>query len=166
MHIQTSQQHTTALAKQLGMLLLERQLSISCAESCTGGGIAYAITSVAGSSAWFNQSWVTYSNLAKQQQLAVCQERLDRYGAVSEQIAMAMLEGVLSLSEADIGISVTGIAGPTGGAPDKPVGLVWFGFSANGEQAIISQQFYGNRSQIRQQAIDFALAFLIERLVE
>ena len=153
------------LAEQLGKLLVSQQLLISCAESCTGGGIAYAITSVSGSSAWFNQSWVTYSNSAKQALLQVPPKTLDDFGAVSEQTARAMLSGVLLNSSAKVAVSVTGIAGPTGGTKDKPVGLVWFGFSICGESHTIAQQFRGERTEVREQAIHFALAFLIERLV-
>ena len=165
----TNAEHSNAeahlLAEQLGELLVKQQLCVSCAESCTGGGIAYAITSVSGSSAWFNQSWVTYSNQAKQQLLQVPRHILDAHGAVSEQTAKAMLNGVMSNSLADVGISVTGIAGPSGGSKEKPVGLVWFGFSVGGDQHIIAQQFLGDRTAVRNQAIQFALAFLIERLV-
>lgn len=156
---------TQAHAEKLGNMLRERNFTVSCAESCTGGGIAYAITGVAGSSAWFNQSWVTYSNLAKQQQLGVPSQILEEYGAVSKQTALAMIAGVLAHSEADLAVSVTGIAGPGGGSEDKPVGLVWFGFAINGSQITVAQQFTGNRKAIRQQAINFALTFLIERLV-
>ena len=166
MNLVNPENETNRLAEQVGKLLLERHLNVSCAESCTGGGIAYAITSVAGSSAWFNQSWVTYSNLAKQQQLGVSIETLSSYGAVSEQTAHEMVEGVVTQSQADIAVSVTGIAGPGGGSPEKPVGLVWFGFSINGKPSVMAQQFAGNREQVRTQAIHFALGFLIERLVE
>ncbi|WP_100655958.1 CinA family protein [Alteromonas flava] len=155
-----------ALAARLGKLLALKGKHLSCAESCTGGGIAYAITSVSGSSAWFQRSWVTYANQAKIDALGVSTQTLDSNGAVSEQTAAEMLHGVQQRSGADVAVSVTGIAGPTGGTPTKPVGLVWFGFAVDQKEWLIAQQFSGDRAQVRRQAIAFALAFLVERLVE
>ncbi|MDM7861952.1 CinA family protein [Alteromonas sp. ASW11-36] len=153
------------LAEQLGSLLLARSWRVSCAESCTGGGIAYAITSVAGSSAWFDKSWVTYANEAKQNEINVDEDVLQNFGAVSAQTAEQMVTGVKVNSGAQVAVSVTGIAGPGGGSAEKPVGLVWFGFDVNGTQQVVSQQFLGDRGQVRRQAIAFALANLIEQLV-
>ncbi|WP_100642363.1 CinA family protein [Alteromonas facilis] len=155
-----------ALAEQLGHLLESANKHISCAESCTGGGIAYAITSVAGSSAWFDRSWVTYANEAKVDALDVSPETLASVGAVSKETASEMLAGVIKGSGSEVAISVTGIAGPGGGSEDKPVGLVWFGFSVDKKEWLVAQQFSGDRGQVRRQAICFALAFLIERLVD
>ena len=158
--------HIEACAQQLGQRLNQKGWRISCAESCTGGGIAYAITSVAGSSTWFEQSWVTYANDAKQALLGVDASTLEKHGAVSAATATEMLNGVLTNSGAKVGVSVTGIAGPGGGSEEKPVGLVWFGFSVDQQQHVVAQQFYGDRSAVRAQAITFALEFLIERLVD
>ena len=158
--------HIEACAEQLGQRLNQKGWRISCAESCTGGGIAYAITSVAGSSTWFEQSWVTYANDAKQHQLGVQAETLEKHGAVSAETATEMLNGVIAKSGAEVAVSVTGIAGPGGGSQLKPVGLVWFGFAVGQQQHILAQQFFGSRTQVRAQAIAFALEFLIERLVD
>ncbi|MBT0585081.1 CinA family protein [Alteromonas oceanisediminis] len=154
------------LAATLGKTLEKQGLRISCAESCTGGGIAYAITSISGSSSWFDQSWVTYSNQAKHDLLGVDLALLARYGAVSSQTAESMVAGVVKRTSAQVAVAVTGIAGPDGGTPDKPVGLVWFGFAIQGQITTVAQQFLGSRAKVRQQAIDFALAYLNERLVE
>ncbi|MGB2427467.1 MAG: CinA family protein [Alteromonas sp.] len=159
------EQQLFELADQLGQLLAAKGLRFSCAESCTGGGIAYAITSVAGSSAWFDKSWVTYANEAKQIELGVDAATLDSFGAVSAQTAEQMVRGVQQQSNAQVAVSVTGIAGPGGGSVDKPVGLVWFGFYIDGAEQIVAQQFVGDRSQVRRQAIAFVLANLIEQLV-
>ena len=153
-------------ALQLGQKLSQKGWRVSCAESCTGGGIAYAITSVAGSSSWFAQSWVTYANDAKQHLLGVQAETLEKHGAVSAETATEMLNGVIAKSGAEVAVSVTGIAGPGGGSQLKPVGLVWFGFAVGQQQHILAQQFFGSRTQVRAQAIAFALEFLIERLVD
>lgn len=146
------------LATELGRVLGEKGLTISTAESCTGGGIAYAITSTAGSSDYFNQSYVTYSNQAKQQLLDVKAETLENYGAVSAQTVQEMAKGCLRKAAADIAIAVSGIAGPGGGSADKPVGTVWFGFAMAGDLTFtVLKQFDGDRMGIRNQAIAFAL---------
>ena len=115
----------TAQVLALGDVLREKEWTVSSAESCTGGGVAFAFTSVAGSSDWFNQSWVTYSNEAKQQELGVSEHTLAQYGAVSEQTVKEMAQGVCRRSGAQIAVTVSGIAGPGGGSEEKPVGTVW-----------------------------------------
>lgn len=149
----------------LGERLRERKLTVSCAESCTGGGIAYAFTSVSGSSDWFNQSWVTYSNEAKQRLLGVSANTLEKFGAVSQQTVEEMVKGVIAKSGADAGISVSGIAGPGGGSAEKPVGTVWFGFIVNGSLFTEKQLFSGDRTAVREKAICFAINTLYQRLV-
>lgn len=149
----------------LGDALRQRGWTVSCAESCTGGGIAYVLTSVAGSSDWFNQSWVTYSNDAKQALIGVQESTLVAYGAVSEQTVTEMVSGVIANSGANVGISVSGIAGPGGGSDHKPVGTVWFGFAIDGEVITEHQVFTGDRLSVREQAIVFAINFLYQRLV-
>ena len=150
------------LAKQLGSELKDKGLKIATAESCTGGGIAQAITEVPGSSAWFDRGFVTYSNQAKIQMLQVKQESLDDFGAVSEQVAIEMVEGALIYSEADIAVSVTGIAGPTGGTEQKPVGTVYIAKKENGMPASCKKHiFLGDRRKIRLQTVSMALKYCL-----
>lgn len=149
---------------ELGRLLRQKEWTISCAESCTGGGLAYALTNVSGSSDWFNVSWVTYSNQAKHQQLGVKEQTLMHYGAVSEQTVIEMASGVAANSGAQVAVSVSGIAGPGGGSVDKPVGTVWFGFSFNGKTNAVVRHFTGDREAVREQAIDYVITSCIARL--
>src|SRR3989338_9574891 len=113
------------LAAQVGGALKAHGLMLATAESCTGGGVAHSIADVAGSSAWFERGFVTYSNLAKQQMLGVNEATLIQYGAVSEVVVREMVAGALANSAAQVALAVSGIAGPEGGTPDKPVGTVW-----------------------------------------
>ena len=113
------------LAQAVGEALKKNNLSLATAESCTGGGLSYWVTSIGGSSHWFERGFVTYSNEAKVEQLSVNPTTIENYGAVSEQTACEMAEGALANSNADITVSITGIAGPNGGTPEKPVGTVW-----------------------------------------
>jgi len=152
------------VSQQLGQQLKSKGWTISSAESCTGGGVAFAITSVAGSSEWFKQSFVTYSNDAKQSLLGVRQEVLMSFGAVSQQTVEQMASGCALKSQAEIGVSISGIAGPDGGTEDKPVGLVWFGFFINGDISTEKQIFSGDRHQVRLQAIEFALQQTSQRI--
>lgn len=150
------------LATKLGMILEKRVLSVVTAESCTGGMIAQIITSVHGSSQWFERGFIAYSNIAKQELLGVDLETLKIYGAVSEQTVKEMAEGALANSQADLSVAVTGIAGPSGGTEEKPVGTVYFSWaSKNKPTKILRQQFSGNRDNVRKQAAKFALENLI-----
>jgi nicotinamide-nucleotide amidase len=151
------------LAQQLGLQLKKMGWQLAVSESCTGGGLAQAVTAVPAASSWFDRGFVTYSNAAKIELLGVHQETLEKYGAVSEQTAQEMVSGALRNSHADIAISITGIAGPTGGTPEKPVGTVWFALAKKGEnpQARLAN-FQGNRHAIQQSAITFALTWLLE----
>ena len=146
-----------SLAQQLGKALNARGWKITCAESCTGGGIGYAITSVSGSSAWFERGFITYSNEAKSEVLGVNPDTLLVYGAVSEQTVEQMAQGALEHGKADLAIAVSGIAGPDGGSPEKPVGTVWFGVAVKDKVISLHQRFVGDRLEIRQQAIEHAL---------
>lgn len=140
-------------------------LTLAAAESCTGGGLCYWLTSVPGSSAWLDRGFVTYSNDAKVQMLNVPLTTIDTYGAVSKETALAMAEGALKNSKADIAISITGIAGPDGGTTDKPVGTVWIGW-ANRQQSIIDAElhtFQGDRQAVRIQSIIAALAIILKK---
>ena len=153
------------LAAQLGGLLKAHGLLLATAESCTGGGVAQAITDIAGSSAWFERGFVTYSNLAKQQMLGVSGATLAQYGAVSEAVVREMVVGALANSPAQVALSVSGIAGPDGGTPDKPVGTVWFAWGIN-NAAVTTQRYLisGNRTEVRAQAVRIALQGVIDLL--
>jgi nicotinamide-nucleotide amidase len=148
----------TNAARALGRKCLRRRVVIATAESCTGGGVATAITRISGSAKWFDRAFVTYSNDAKRQMLGVSQRSLKRFGAVSEQVAREMAVGALKHSPADIVVAVTGIAGPTGGSREKPVGLVWFAWAGRGDivQAR-SFRFQGNRVAVRLQSVYVAI---------
>lgn len=148
---------TQQLATELGQLLLRKNLSITTAESCTGGGISYAITAISGSSAYLDRSFITYSNKAKQQMLGVKSATLLQFGAVSEETVVEMARGAALAAGAKVAIAVSGIAGPSGGSPQKPVGTVCFGFAVDGHVVSTTVVFSGDREQVRQQSIDFAL---------
>jgi len=156
------------LAIELGKALKSRGWMLSLAESCTGGLVAQTITSVAGSSAWFDRAFVTYSNSAKTEMLGISDACLQNYGAVSEQTAEAMAMGALNNSHAQIAGSITGIAGPDGGTPEKPVGTVCFAWASKDKLALShtaftsTQHFHGDREQIRQQAAIFLMTRLVE----
>lgn len=156
-------------AKNLGEYLLRTGGHVVTAESCTGGLIGGALTSVVGSSRWFDQGWVTYTNVAKHQQLGVSMEVLKDFGAVSEQVVRQMAAGALAMApNASLSLAVTGIAGPGGGSSDKPVGLVWFGFARRlqGEVLVtgIHQVFEGDRQAVRQATVEFALDYALQWL--
>ena len=151
-----------SLSLKLGHLLESKRGWLATAESCTGGPLAGAITSVAGSSRWFDQGWVTYSNEAKHMQLGVTHACLKEFGAVSEQTAREMAAGVLAMApRATLALTTTGIAGPAGGTPDKPVGLVWFGFAQRTPEGLVvhaqSQNFTGDRLAVRQASVIYSL---------
>jgi nicotinamide-nucleotide amidase len=151
-----------ALATQLGQHLKANGTMIATAESCTGGGIAQLITEIAGSSAWFDRGFVTYSNLSKVQLLAVNPATLATFGAVSAETSVEMVMGALAHSTADCAVAVTGIAGPEGGSLEKPVGTVFIAWCYKNETAIVIRKHYlGNRHQIRTQTIKTALKGLL-----
>ncbi len=153
------------LAAQVGALLKSHGMMLATAESCTGGGVAQAITEVAGSSAWFERGFVTYSNLSKQQMLGVREATLRQHGAVSEMTVREMVSGALQHSAAQVALSVSGIAGPDGGTADKPVGTVWFAWGVkNGETSAQRYQLSGNRAEVREQAVRIALQGVIDLL--
>jgi nicotinamide-nucleotide amidase len=151
------------LAAELGKRLLAQRWRVATAESCTGGLVAGAITTIAGSSDWFDRGLVTYSNAAKRELLGVPQSVLDAYGAVSEPTAIAMAEGALQRSDGALTVAVTGIAGPGGGTAEKPVGMVCFAWARKGG-ATISRTHYlsGNRTDVRQTSVAIALRGLID----
>jgi nicotinamide-nucleotide amidase len=145
------------LSASLGEHCVASNTVLSGAESCTGGLIAAAITSVSGSSSWFDRGFVTYSNDAKMAMLGVAAKTLESFGAVSEQTAAEMARGALAHSNASIAYSVTGVAGPTGGTTAKPVGMVCFGFATKNETRTITQHFTGDRAAVREQSVSFVL---------
>lgn len=146
------------VSQRLGEQLLQRNWRIATAESCTGGGVAAAITAIPGSSAWFEYGIVSYANAAKEKLLSVSSETLAREGAVSEAVVIEMARGVLALSGADIAVAISGVAGPSGGSPEKPVGTVWFAWAmATGEIKTELKWFDGDRATVQSQAVIFAL---------
>ncbi len=146
------------LSHRAGKALATRSWQLVTAESCTGGWIAEAITAIAGCSAWFDRGFVTYSNTAKRELLNVREATLKTHGAVSEQVVREMAQGALENSPADLAVAVSGIAGPTGGTPDKPVGTVCIGLAARAAAATaIRCHFDGDREAIRRQTVLFAL---------
>ena len=146
------------LAERLGRELLNRGEWLVTAESCTGGWVAQSVTAIAGSSAWFDRGFVTYSNEAKQEMLGVSSETLRCHGAVSEATAVAMATGALAHSRADWTLAITGIAGPGGGSPEKPVGMVCFSWAGrDGTLAVETCHFAGGRESVRAQSVVHAL---------
>lgn len=155
----------TTLAKRLGDVLMAQQAQATTAESCTGGGIAEAITRIPGSSAWFESGYVTYSNTQKIAQLGVPAELFATVGAVSREVVEAMARGAQQHSGARFAVAVSGIAGPDGGTPDKPVGTVWLAW-ADGPQVHAHRfQFAGDRAEVRRQSVEAALNGLIRLAV-
>lgn len=152
-------------ARALGEKLQAHGIMAATAESCTGGGVAYAITEISGSSAWFDRGFVTYTNQAKLQMLGVPSELILAHGAVSAEVVAAMAAGALAHSNAQLSVAISGIAGPLGGTAEKPVGTVWIGWARSGNEAPIRThcfQFGGDRQQVREQAIVMALQGMCE----
>lgn len=152
------------LVRQLADALRARGQSMVTAESCTGGLIAGACTGLSGSSDWFERGFVTYSNAAKTELLGVPAALIEAHGAVSEPVARAMAAGALTHAHAQWAVAVTGVAGPTGGSPDKPVGTVWFGWATPEGVFSERQRFDGDRSAVRQATVAHALAGLLQRI--
>ena len=153
-----------ALCEALAQRLQARGWMLATAESCTGGLIAAACTDLSGSSNWFERGFVTYSNEAKSELLAVDAALIERNGAVSEVVARAMAFGAVRHSRAQVSVAVTGVAGPTGGTPQKPVGTVWFGFQVDGQLTSETQRFDGDRAAVREATVRHALRRLLELL--
>ncbi|MDR1229448.1 MAG: CinA family protein [Azoarcus sp.] len=150
------------LAAQLGAILNARNWMLATAESCTGGGVAATVTAVAGSSGWFERGFVTYSNESKVELLGVSPGTLAHHGAVSEATALEMAAGALTHSHADIAAAITGIAGPDGGSPGKPVGTVCLAWQQrHGDVLVETRHFSGDRETVRRQAVAAALEGLI-----
>ena len=153
------------LSQRVGECLKRRKLLLATAESCTGGWVAEAITAISGSSEWFDRGWVTYSDASKKEMLGVAEETLLRFGAVSEETARQMAAGALARSRAQVSLAITGIAGPTGGTPQKPVGTVCFAWSVPGQPTQTEvRHFAGDREQVRRQSVLRALEGLLQHL--
>jgi nicotinamide-nucleotide amidase len=153
------------LAERLGHALKQAGRSVATAESCTGGWLGEVLTSIPGSSVWYERGFITYSNMAKREMLGVKTEILTRHGAVSEQTARAMAEGALAASHADLVVAITGIAGPGGGTPERPIGTVCFAWGAR-RGAVVSrtEHFHGDRAAIRRAAVLAAIHGLHDTL--
>jgi len=155
----------TSLATQIGTRLKQAKLTLATAESCTGGWVAQTVTSISGSSEWFDRGFVTYSNQAKCDMLGVREATLAARGAVSEETAREMAAGALAHSSAGAAVSITGVAGPTGGTPDKPVGMVCFAWALRGGRVETETlRFDGDREAVRRQSVVRALQGLLERI--
>ena len=153
------------ITHDLARVLIKNNWHLSTAESCTGGMVAASITELAGSSEWFERGYVTYSNQSKSEDIDVSQNLIEQHGAVSDQVARAMALGAKQNSGSDLSLSITGIAGPTGGSPEKPIGTVCFAWALANDQIVSETKYFeGNRQQIRQQACDFSLRKLLDLL--
>jgi len=151
-------------AKKLTELLTSKNMSIAIAESCTGGSLSSSLTSIPGASSYFNCGFITYSNESKINMLNVDSQTIELFGAVSEKVAYEMAMGACQNSKSHLAISVTGIAGPSGGTPEKPVGMVCFGFYLDGNVTTTTQFFSGVRSEIVSESIAFALTELTSKI--
>lgn len=155
-----------ALVGLLADLLLNKSWLLATAESCTGGLISAACTDLAGSSNWFERGFVSYSNEAKTELLGVAAALIATHGAVSEEVARAMVQGAITHSRAQVAVAVTGVAGPTGGSRAKPVGTVWFGFMVDGRLSSEMKLFAGDRAAVRAATVQHALQRLLQLLAD
>ena len=150
-------------AQVLSELLVANGLTISVAESCTGGALSHTITGIPGASSYFDCGYITYSNQSKVEMLGVDTQTIKTFGAVSEEVALEMVIGAITKSHSDVAISITGVAGPTGGTPEKPVGTVCFGFFCDGKTSTSTQLFSGDRANIVSQSVSYAMRQLFLR---
>jgi len=153
---------TAELVVRVAQLLRDRQWLLATAESCTGGMIAAACTDLAGSSEWFERGFVTYSNNAKSEMLGVSPALIAVHGAVSDAVVAAMASQAVARSHAHVSVAVSGVAGPTGGSPDKPVGTVWFGWQVDGQVRTERRVFSGDRATVRHATVVYALQVLAQ----
>jgi nicotinamide-nucleotide amidase len=156
--------HITELAAHAGHALKIMSATLATAESCTGGGVAEALTRIAGSSAWLERGWVTYSNASKTDELGVPPEVIRAHGAVSEAVVRAMAEGARVRAGVTWAIAVSGVAGPDGGTEEKPVGTVWLAWAGPGGVIAESRLFIGGRAEVRRQTVERALSGLLEKM--
>ena len=158
------EQSRQSLCRLVADFMLKKRYFLAAAESCTGGLIAAACTDLAGSSQWFERGFVSYSNAAKTEMLGVDATLIAQFGAVSESVAAAMAQGAVKHSAAQVAVAVTGVAGPTGGSAEKPVGTVWIGWLVDGKTTTEPCHFDGDRAMVRALTVQRALQGLIERL--
>jgi len=158
------EQNLLSLSSDIGQLLIENNLTVATGESCTGGLLGHYLTGVSGSSAYFLGGVIAYSNRIKEQMLGVQSQTLLQHGAVSEETACEMAEGIQRKFESDIGLSTTGIAGPTGGTPTKPVGLVWIGISTKTTTQAFECHFKGSRNEVKTGTVKEILTRLLDHL--
>lgn len=156
----------TTLVTEVGQALVNADAMVVTAESCTGGMIAEALTSIAGSTAWFDRSYVTYSYESKKEMLGVKETTIQKKGAISKQCVEEMVIGALQQSHAKLSVACSGIAGPSGGSPAKPVGTVWIAWAMQGHEKVVSQKFLfdGDRESIREQTTEAALMGIMKML--
>jgi nicotinamide-nucleotide amidase len=155
------------LAEQTGAALKARGLMLTTAESCTGGWVSEAVTMVPGSSDWFERGFVTYTYISKREMLGVKEATLGKHGAVSEEIVREMAEGALARSHAQVAVAVSGVAGPSGGTPDKPVGTVCFAWGMkDGKPRSETKRFAGDREAVRRQSVEHALKGVLALLAQ
>jgi len=152
------------LARSVGEALMAQKLRLATAESCTGGWVAMALTAIPGSSDWFERGYVTYSNAAKQEDLGVSADTLRQHGAVSEEVAREMAAGAQQRARVQVALAITGVAGPTGGSVDKPVGLVCFAWAHGSKISSETKRFEGDRASVRRQSVLHALQRIRESL--
>ena len=154
------------LVSQVGQALVKHDAMVVTAESCTGGMIAEALTSIGGSTAWFDRAYITYSYESKREMLGVKEITIQKKGAVSQECVEEMALGALQQSHAKVSVACSGIAGPTGGSPDKPVGTVWLAWAVQGQEDVVSQQchFDGDRQAVREQTTEAALMGIMKLL--
>ena len=162
--LSNSELSTHTAPAQMADLMLKKGWLLVTAESCTGGLLAATCTDLAGSSAWFERGFVTYSNAAKTELLGVAAQLIESEGAVSEPVVRAMVQAALAHSHAQVAAAVTGVAGPSGGSPAKPVGTVWFGFAVPGQLITETRHFAGDRAAVRAAAVQHALSRLVQLL--
>ncbi len=152
------------LAQKVGAALKERGLMLVTAESCTGGWVAMEVTAIAGSSDWFERGYVTYSNAAKREDLGVAEQTLKRHGSVSEETAREMAAGALKNGRGQVALAITGVAGPSGGSREKPVGTVCFAWARGSKISSQTRRFDGDRESVRRQSVLYALQGVLELL--
>ena len=155
------------LAEELGRELKRRKLMLATAESCTGGWVSEAVTMVPGSSDWFERGFVTYTYISKREMLGVKEATLDKHGAVSEEVVREMVAGALARSHAQVAVAVSGVAGPTGGTPEKPVGFVCFAWGMkDSKPRSETKRYSGDREAVRRRSVEYALKGVLALLAK
>lgn len=153
------------LAARVGAALTRNEKMLATAESCTGGWLGQAVTSVAGSSDWYERGFITYTYISKREMLGVGDDTLERFGAISEPVVQEMAQGALAHSHAQVAVAISGIAGPSGGSPEKPVGTIFFAWALkDGPTLSETRRLTGDREAVRRQSVEIALTGLLDLL--